>query len=143
MIRSVLLTTIQFLSIGALLFTNRWFVLNPFLLLIQVAGIILAIWSIIEMSKSKLNITPDIREGSVLISSGPYRFIRHPMYLSLLLALLPILSENHSLTNILIFLVLFINLIFKLSYEETLLKSRFKRYVVYSENTWRLIPWVY
>lgn len=143
MIKSILLTTIQFLALGIILYTNPWFVQLPVLLAIQVIGLIIGIWAITEMSKSKLNIAPIIREGASLISTGPYRFVRHPMYLSLILFLFPILAVNFNALNGIVFLVLIINLLIKLFYEEKLLSDRFARYSDYKQKTWRLIPLIF
>jgi protein-S-isoprenylcysteine O-methyltransferase Ste14 len=110
---------------------------------IQLLGIVLGIWAILVMSKSKLNITPVPRNGSSLVIFGPYRFVRHPMYLSLLLFLTPIIIYHHTSPGIIVFGIFLGNLILKLSYEEQLLLQTFHSYKEYQLHTWRLIPWVY
>lgn len=141
--KSFLLTAVQFICLGYILFANSWLSGQPVLAGVQVSGILLGIWAIVVMSRSKLNVTPDPRKGAILIQNGPYRLIRHPMYTSLMLALFPILYTNHGIVNLMVFTVLFVNLLLKLNYEERLLLARFESYRQMVSTTWRLIPWVY
>lgn len=143
MVKSILLTSIQFLCIGWILYFNSWLAEPGVLVLIQVAGVLLGSWAIVVMSSSKLNVTPIPRKGAVLVTAGPYRLIRHPMYTSLLLAFYPILYQNHDLANSLVFGLLLINMLLKLNYEEKLLRERFPEYKRMESKTWRLIPWIY
>jgi len=142
-LKSILLTMIQYISLVYFILVFPVLSGQIVIFAIQLIGILLGIWSILVMSKSKLNIAPIPRVGSILINSGPYRFIRHPMYLSLLLVLLPMMMIHGSAVGWFIFGVFFINLILKLSYEEQLLMQTFERYSDYQQHSWRLIPWVY
>ena len=142
-LKSSILTFIQYITMAYLLLTFSVFTGNTISLGIQLLGIILGIWAILVMSKSKLNITPVPRNGSSLINIGPYRFIRHPMYLALLLFLTPVVFYHTTNLGILVFGIFLVNLVLKLSYEEQLLLQSFKRYEDYQQHTWRLIPWIY
>ena len=140
---SILLTSIQFICLGFILYTNPWISPKPLLVVIQALGLLLGAWAIAAMSRSKLNVTPVPRNGSVLISHGPYRLIRHPMYTSLFLIFYPILITDHSTANLVVFAILTVNMVLKLNYEEKLLHQRFEGYREMAGRTWRLIPWVY
>lgn len=143
MFYSLLLTGVQYILLIWLLWINPKLVDTPVYLVFQISGILLGFWAIFEMQKSKLNIAPNVRKGAILISSGPYFLVRHPMYLALLLFFLPVLSVNQSIAYLLLLSVFIINLILKLSYEEKLLTEKFEMYSVYKEKTWRLVPYVY
>ncbi|NOX48101.1 MAG: isoprenylcysteine carboxylmethyltransferase family protein [Chlorobi bacterium] len=138
-----ILTFVQYVSLIWLLAFNKWFSDNLFLLAFQVVGIIIGFWAIYEMSKSRLNITPTPLSGASLVRSGPYKLVRHPMYLSLILVFGPMLFYNFNLWGGIVFLVFFVNLILKMLYEEKLLMVFFDAYKTYSEKSWRLIPYVY
>jgi protein-S-isoprenylcysteine O-methyltransferase Ste14 len=142
-IKPLILTFVQYVCLIWLLAFNNWFSDNYLLLGIQVAGIIVGFWAVFEMSKSRLNITPTPLKGAVLIQSGPYKMVRHPMYLSLILVFVPMLIFNFNLWGGVVFLVFFLNLILKMLHEEKLLFSFFDDYQAYSEKSWRLIPFVY
>lgn len=51
------------------------------------AGIALAIWARYHLGRNWSN-HPDIKEGHELVTSGPYRILRHPIYTGMLAALL-------------------------------------------------------
>ena len=142
-LKAVLLTIIQYVTLGIMLYSNKWIVDNPVLMFIQFFGIFIAIWAILEMAKSKLNISPVPRSGSVLIQSGPYKIVRHPMYLSLLLTITPMILTDISTFNIIVFSIFIINLVMKMLYEESLLHKYFEDYAAYSKKSWRLLPLVY
>ncbi len=142
-IKSAILTSIQYGLAVWLLLLTPWFSPNILLLLTQVAGVLLGIWAIFEMRKSKLNPTPLPREGSVLITSGPYQWIRHPMYLALILYFYPVAIPTRDPLTLSVLFVFTVNLVMKLLFEEKLLSVRFKRYDIYSKYTSRLIPWIF
>ena len=141
--KSNLLTLIQYISLAYLLLFNTWFSSNPYLVTIQITGISIAIWAIVVMNKSKISISPTPRQGAILIQSGPYQWIRHPMYLSLLLAIPPMLIQNFTTLNTLIFVIFLTNLILKMLFEETLLIKFFTTYSNYMQNSWRIVPYIY
>jgi len=110
---------------------------------IEFSGFILGVWSIFVMSKSKLNITPQPKHGAILVESGPYKVIRHPMYSAIIITFTPLIITHFDYFRLAIIIVLYLNLIFKLLFEESLLKEFFKPYKVYMKSTWRLIPFIF
>lgn len=109
----------------------------------QLVAIFLGLWAVYESRKGRLGILPEVLSNSRLLQTGPYRKIRHPMYSSLILFFLAALLYSPSLTATLVFILLTINLILKLSYEEKLLLKEFPEYKQYQEKTVRLIPFIY
>ena len=143
-ILSGLLTFGQYSTLIFLLYYLKWLSPNIFLSLIQLSGFIIALWAIIEMNKSRLNIAPTPRKGAVLIKTGPYKIIRHPMYLSLILTLTPALISDFSILKLTIFIVFLVNLIIKMLFEESLLVKFFgNEYQEYMKSSWRLLPFIF
>jgi len=116
---------------------------NYLLLAIQAAGGMFGVWAVVFMKVGTFNIRPDIKEGAVLKSTGPYRFVRHPMYSALLTVMAATVCSEFTLLRIGAMLVLTLVVVVKLSYEEKLLGSHFADYGAYQKKTWRLIPYVY
>ena len=141
--KSLILTFIQYTGIILLMWFMPWFAKSPLLLFVQIFGILIALWALFIMNKSKLNITPTPKKDAILIDYGIYKYIRHPMYLSLLLIFTPVLIENFNFVNITIYFIFTINLILKMLYEESLLKLYFKGYSEYMKKTKRLIPFIF
>jgi protein-S-isoprenylcysteine O-methyltransferase Ste14 len=106
-------------------------------------SIIVAFWSIFTMQKSKLRIFPEPSADAILITQGPYQFIRHPMYTSVLLCCLGFLLIYFNVTRGIVFIILFIDLLIKLHWEEEMLKSKFEGYRKYCEKTNKLLPFIY
>ena len=140
---SSLLTVIQYVLLIWLFIINGLILREPMLIIVQLLGVVFGLWAIFEMRKSKLNIAPNVRKNAILITSGPYRIVRNPMYLALLFFFLPTLWVNYNLQNILILTIFVTNLVIKLLYEEKLLNKSFVMYRVYKTKTWRLIPFVF
>ena len=140
---SYLLTIIQYTTLPLMMWLMVWFSDQLVLLAIQCFGILIAIWALFEMQKSKINIAPTPRKNATLVQSGIYKWLRHPMYLSLLLVFVPMLIENQNYINFSIFAIFAINIIFKLEYEEKLLLEFFSGYKDYKSKSWKLIPFIY
>ncbi len=62
-------------------------VIRPFAYLLAAGGGVLALWAALLFRRYQTTAHP-YAEASTLVTRGPYRFTRNPMYLGLLLALL-------------------------------------------------------
>ncbi len=140
---SVVLVGVQFGSLFILIASGPLFSLRNFIFLLESFSVILALWAIFIMQASKLNIFPDLREGSILIKKGPYRVIRHPMYLAVILFALSLLLMRFNGIRLLTFLVLVVDLMVKIEYEEKLLANDLPGYSNYQKETYKLIPALY
>ena len=141
--KSLLFVIVQFACLGLIALTGPLFPSNGILLVLELLGIGLGIWAILAMRIGNFNITPDPLKHSQLVTSGPYRMIRHPMYLAILLTTLPLIIFSFDLFRLVIWLVLLIDLIFKLMYEESLLSVKLVGYDRYMERSFRLFPYIY
>lgn len=102
----------------------------------------IGIWAIYTM-KFNFNIAPDIPSNSNLILIGPYKYVRHPMYTSVLGITICFIIDNFSLFKTVVYIILLINFIMKLLYEEKMLLAKFPEYSDYVNTTKRLIPFIY
>ena len=100
--------------------------------LLPVPGLLIALWAMISLGKS-FSIAPADRG---LVQKGPYRIVRHPMYLGELLSLVGVLIVAWSLWNALIFTAFTVSVIWRILEEEALLDE----YETYRfEVSWRLV----
>jgi protein-S-isoprenylcysteine O-methyltransferase Ste14 len=129
--------------LGLIALTGPLFPSNAVLLVLELLGIGLGIWAILAMRIGNFNIMPDPLKHSQLVTSGPYRMIRHPMYLAILLTTLPLIIYSFDIFRLAIWLVLLIDLICKLIYEENLLSVKLVGYDRYIERSFRLFPYIY
>lgn len=85
-----------------------------------------------------------IQPGHTLLTTGLYRFIRHPSYLGLLLMVFGWGLAFRSGVGVLLAAMLVPPLIARMNSEEALLKSEFgSEYEQYRSRTFRLIPGIY
>jgi protein-S-isoprenylcysteine O-methyltransferase Ste14 len=141
-IKSYVLLFVQLACIGYILIAGG-IVAQGAGFFVQAVGVLLGVWAVAVMRLGHFNIFPDLLEKSQLVTRGPYRFIRHPMYTAILLICIPLVIAVPTIANHIALLVLIADLFFKLTYEEKLLGERFPEYAEYRKRTKRLIPWVF
>ena len=141
--KSLILVIIQFSSflffglVGNLFATKH-------LLALQIAGLIIGIWGIVVMKLGHFNIQPEVKNQAQLVLTGPYKIIRNPMYLGLLMFFGLSLFSKFDYLRLFVFLILTTVLILKIVMEETFLTKRFGEvYLNYKKKTYRLIPFVF
>lgn len=138
-----ILTSIQLLSLFYILISGPVIAedINGFL--IEIAGIFLGILAIAIMKPGNFNIRPIIKTGGVLVTAGPYRIIRHPMYTAQIVAVIPLVVESFSYFRLASLVILTIDLIIKIEFEEKQLIEHFEGYREYRKKTKKLIPYIY
>lgn len=141
--KSYTLVVVQFVCLFAIVLTGPLFAHNPFWLFMELAALALALWALVAVRIDNVHVLPDVRPGSHLVRSGPYRWIRHPMYASLLLGALALVIDAPSWWRAGLWGVLLIDLVIKLHYEEQILAGHFADYTAYMQTSKRLIPYVY
>jgi protein-S-isoprenylcysteine O-methyltransferase Ste14 len=143
LLKSYTLVLVQFGALIALALTGPLIARHPLLLAMELAALALATWALLTVRIHNINVTPDVRRGSRLVREGPFRWIRHPMYASILIGALALVLNEATPLRWLIYAVLVANLLVKLSYEERLLVAAFPLYADYQKTSKRLLPFIY
>ena len=141
--RSWLYVAVQFLCLGVIALTGPLISHNGPLCIMEILGVALGVWSIIAIRPGNFNIVPDVVPGGRLVARGPYRAIRHPMYGALMLVTFPLVVDSFTLLRLLVWILLCVDLLRKLIYEEKLLASHYPEYTSYQMATKRLIPGIW
>jgi protein-S-isoprenylcysteine O-methyltransferase Ste14 len=142
-IKAYILVSMQFICLILIFASGRPLAKNYPLLALEIMGVALGIWAVITLGRHNLNITPLIKQEAQLVTWGPYRFIRHPMYSGLLLTIWPLIIDRFSLLLLITGLVLTLVIILKLFFEESALKKHFVEYDDYMKTTKRLFPYIF
>jgi len=82
-------------------------------------------------------------EARELVTSGPYAFVRHPLYLTEQIAVLGLLVQLFSIHFLIFFIVHIAVQIRRIHNEEAILSQALPEYEQYKTTTRRLIPGVY
>jgi protein-S-isoprenylcysteine O-methyltransferase Ste14 len=82
-------------------------------------------------------------ETRQLVTTGPYRFVRHPLYLAEEIAMVGIFMQFASVWTALLFAVQIAFQLRRMHNEELVLAASFPEYTAYSHTTARLIPGIY
>lgn len=134
----------QISSIFILVVTGPLIATNILLRIMQFVALAIILWAVWEMKRTRYYRIPDIGKQNELVKTGVYKYIRNPMYFSELLFTGALVVNSYTPLRLVLFLILFVDFIFKIRYEEKLLLKYFKeKFVEYKKNSWRLLPFIY
>ncbi len=112
-------------------------------LAICAAGLLVGLYTIAHNRLGNFGVYPEPLENACLVTSGPYRWIRHPMYASLLLVMLGIALFYAQLPNYAGLVMVIVAVVGKMHREERHLHLHFEDYSDYVRRTHRLLPGIY
>jgi protein-S-isoprenylcysteine O-methyltransferase Ste14 len=103
-------------------------------------GIAFAIWARFYIGQNWSSAVT-IKVGHQLIRTGPYAWVRHPIYSGLLLAAIGTALARREVRGLLAFVLLWLGFWIKSRMEEGFMRKTFgPEYDEYSRSTWALIP---
>jgi len=102
-------------------------------------GNYISIVAVMSLGRS-LSIMPEARK---LVVTGPYRFVRHPLYAAEEIAILGVWLQFMSWPATAILVGHFVIQLWRLGFEEQVLRDSFPDYEAYARTTARLVPGIY
>jgi len=133
----------QFFLIGMMVIFSRG-IFNSWLgMSVLLVGVLFGMWTISYNRLGNFNIRPELKEGCTLITTGPYRFVRHPMYTSVLLISLGLAMGTPIYAQWSSFLLLVLVLALKAVREEYLWCEENAAYRDYMKKSKRFVPFIY
>ncbi len=107
------------------------------------AGVAFGLWAMMYNRLGNFNIRPELKDGCQLVTTGPYRFVCHPMYTSVMLITLALAVATPTYMEWSSFILLIFVLALKAVREERLWCEGNEAYKVYMKKTKRFIPFIY
>lgn len=112
-------------------------------LAILVPACILRLWPVFVLGH-RFSAYVAIQEEHTLVTTGPYRWVRHPSYLGAMLGFVGWALVFRSVLGLVLLIPAWLLLQERIRAEEALLASEFgDQYAAYRARTWRLFPGVY
>ena len=115
---------------------------SPFVISVQIVAVILAVWARVTFGRRSFHVTANPTEGG-LVTSGPYQFIRHPIYTAICVFTVAGVAANWSWAAGACGSLIVGSLVLRIFCEEKLVMARYPEYQQYAASTWRMIPYVY
>jgi protein-S-isoprenylcysteine O-methyltransferase Ste14 len=107
---------------------------------ITAAGLLFAIWARAYLGRNWSG-TVTVKVGHQLVRSGPYRWVRHPIYSGMILAMLGTAITRGQLRGLVAVVLLWIGFTMKLRIEERFMTTTFgPEYEEYSRTTGAILP---
>ncbi len=126
-------------AIVILVMTNSLFSAMPLVILVQSAAAALLLWARVTFGRRSFHAGADPTAGG-LVTAGPYRFIRHPIYTAVCLFGWAGVVAHWSPLNALLGVLLFLGALARMLCEERLLPETYPEYRDYARTTKRMIP---
>ncbi len=107
---------------------------------LALVSVLLAAWTLGHNRLGNFNIRPAPKVDGVLVTSGPYRAIRHPMYSAVLLGALALAAMAELRWSLPLWTALVWVLWVKARLEERWLGERYASYSIYCKHSKRFVP---
>jgi protein-S-isoprenylcysteine O-methyltransferase Ste14 len=104
------------------------------------AGLAFAVWARVHLGRNWSG-SVTVKEGHELIRTGPYGYVRHPIYTGLIAAVLGTAIASGTVRAFLGLVIIVVSLLYKLRLEEAFMRETFPdQYPGYAASVPRLIP---
>jgi protein-S-isoprenylcysteine O-methyltransferase Ste14 len=104
-----------------------------------IVGMLLTLFTVMYLGRA-FSIIPQARR---VVQAGPYRLIKHPLYLSEEIAVLGTVLQVFSIAGWAVFIAHLAIQIRRILYEEKLLRETLPEYGAYAASRWRLLPYIW
>ena len=143
-IKSVSLIAFGVALIGVFYLVDKNYIFskNPISIIIQSCAVGLMIWARLTFGIRSFNATANDTTGK-LVTNGPYHFLRHPIYASLIYFFISCIISFPFIETIIAVSLIIVGLFVRMILEEKSLLVAYDDYAEYSKKTKRIIPFVF
>jgi protein-S-isoprenylcysteine O-methyltransferase Ste14 len=139
---SVLGLLLMVAGLLSLFFTHSLFSASPVVIAVQSAAAVLMMWARVTFGRRSFHATADATAGG-LVTSGPYRYIRNPIYTAVVFFSFAGAGAHLSWPSVVFALVVLAGALARVLAEERFLRARYPEYAEYAARTKRMVPHVF
>ena len=125
-----------------LIYTRSLLSPSPVVIAVQLAAVALMVWARVTFGRRSFHAVASPTEGG-LVTTGPYRHIRHPIYTAVCLFMVAAVAGNWSWYAAVLGGVVLAGAGVRIFCEEQLLVVRYPAYREYAAKTRRMIPFLF
>lgn len=139
---SIIAFVVLVLAIFGLVVKHSLFANNLIAIAVQILAVLLMLWARLTFGLRSFHASAGPTKGD-LVTTGPYRLLRHPIYSAALYFLWAGVLSHLSVASFLLAMFATGAVVVRIAAEERLLVERYPDYVSYAARTKRLIPFVF
>ncbi len=125
----------------ALIFRESLFGSSPLPIVVQTLAVLLMLWARATFKWRSFHAAANPTEGGI-VRSGPYRYIRHPIYAAVLYFAWAGIFSHPGTVNVLLGMLVIAGAVLRMFPEEKLLLDMYPHYAEYARQTKRIIPYL-
>ena len=129
-------------GILALFYSRSLFGGGPATIAVQALAVVLLIWARLTFGHRSFHAAATPTSGG-LVTTGPYRYLRHPIYASILWFVAAGVAAHPSALSVLFGLAIAAGAAMRIFAEERLVVQRYPEYAAYAARIPRVIPFLF
>jgi protein-S-isoprenylcysteine O-methyltransferase Ste14 len=118
------------------------FTAQPIAIALQLMAVALMVWARVTFGRRSFHAAANPTAGG-LVTTGPYRIIRHPIYTAACLFGWGPIVVHRSLVSVALGILLLLGALMRMICEEQLVKQKYPEYVEYVKVTKRMVPFLF
>jgi protein-S-isoprenylcysteine O-methyltransferase Ste14 len=118
------------------------FTAQPIAIALQVIAVGLMVWARVTFGRRSFHAAANPTAGG-LVTTGPYRIIRHPIYTAACLFGWGSIVVHWSVVSVEFGILLLLGALMRMICEEQLVKQKYPEYVKYAKVTKRMVPYLF
>ena len=141
-IGSVLGFIIAVVGLVFLIYNDSIISKNPVIIIVQILSFCLMVWARITFKSRSFHLTANPTKGG-LVTSGPYKWLRHPIYAAVIYFSWACLIAFPKIEALIAVIFITGGLFIRMLFEEKELNKTYPEYAEYSKRAKRIIPFVF
>ncbi len=135
-------SVVQVAAVLYLLATGHLLSRAPWVIATQALAFVVLMWAWVAFPRGQFSTHPEPRAPN-LVATGPYRWIRHPMYSAGQLVILPAVLRHFAPDTVAIALAVGVAVWGRVATEEPLLREKIPGWDEYARRTKRFVPFLF